>query len=83
MMVKGSTKTDKGRCGWKPGHAKANKGCLWAHERKIVKKIKTYLMFPVYKIDSKITFGKFSFIDGTITTSAALYNKLFHSILLL
>ena len=38
MMVKGSTKTDKGRYGWKPGHAKANKGCLWARKRKIVKK---------------------------------------------
>ena len=48
MMVKGSTKTDKGRYGWKPGHAKANKGYLWARKREMWRTNKTYLIFPAY-----------------------------------
>ena len=45
MMVKGSTKTDTGRYGWKPGHAKAKKGYLRARKRETWRKHKTYLIF--------------------------------------
>ena len=48
MMVKGSTKTDTGRYGWKPGHAKAKKGYLRARKRETWRKNKTYLIFPAY-----------------------------------